>query len=482
MEGYDLRKRTANRMVTSSHAPDNPIAYESIGFRHEQETLSYRTETTGEIVPDYIADPYAYFLQNSAARKREELKKKVKLGKAISHRDDKYPPHVDNGHSFYTVRRTCRTSYQSTHSKYYVANYVPPKPMIGGPFFALYAQIRFPQAYRMPFMFAGNGETEFRFGQPLPKLIGNQSAIQNYGRKAILAVAPNRPNVNGMGAGLEFIRDLPRLPLMLLLNSKEGLRKKVSSEYLNAQFGVVPTANDMIKIGLVLKDISVHLIQYEKDAAKGVRRRFTSPISDVTEVFSQVDLSSQGEISLQNSPLPVRDGRSTSDWNIDKKSAKSSITMRERKEMSFSGSFSYYLPNSDGFSGRVSRYVAQLNKVLGLSVGFETTWQLTPWSWLVDWFIDVRSSLALHDRLADDSLVINYGYVMAETFRSATQHTELTYNADRISAPLFVATTVTSSRKERVRCNPYGFIAPGATELTPFRLSILAALGMNRTR
>ena len=156
--------------------------------------------------------------------------------------------------------------------------------------------------------------------------------------------------------------------------------------------------------------------------------------------------------------------------------------MRERKEMSFSGSFSYYLPNSDGFSGRVSRYVAQLNKVLGLSVGFETTWQLTPWSWLVDWFIDVRSSLALHDRLADDSLVINYGYVMAETFRSATQHTELTYNADRISAPLFVATTVTSSRKERVRCNPYGFIAPGATELTPFRLSILAALGMNRTR
>jgi hypothetical protein len=118
------------------------------------------------------------------------------------------------------------------------------------------------------------------------------------------------------------------------------------------------------------------------------------------------------------------------------------------------------------------------DSVMGTRPTWERLWQLLPFSWLVDWFLDIQSSLALYERMADDSLVINYGYVMGTTARSVQQRSELTYKAGRKSSWPNVTTTYNSFIKERWRCNPYGFTLPSSVEISPLRMAILAAIGI----
>jgi hypothetical protein len=117
--------------------------------------------------------------------------------------------------------------------------------------------------------------------------------------------------------------------------------------------------------------------------------------------------------------------------------------------------------------------------ILGTKPTFDRLWQLIPFSWLIDWFLDIQRSLAMYDKIYDDNLVINYGYVMGSTLRTVTQHSALTYAPDKKSAMSYVRTSYRSLVKERWRANPFGFVAPSSVELSPLRMAILAAIGVS---
>jgi len=117
-----------------------------------------------------------------------------------------------------------------------------------------------------------------------------------------------------------------------------------------------------------------------------------------------------------------------------------------------------------------------------------TLWQLTPWSWAVDWFSNAGSFVKNLSSLAEYGTVLRYGYVMETTTVTDT------YSAGKVLftptdpsvlaafkppyptvAPLTVRTTV----KKRVKANPFGF-GVSWDGLSPIQLAIAAALGITR--
>jgi hypothetical protein len=123
--------------------------------------------------------------------------------------------------------------------------------------------------------------------------------------------------------------------------------------------------------------------------------------------------------------------------------------------------------------------VARLDRLYGLRPGVDTLYQLTPWSWLVDYFSNLGDVIENLNSLTSDGLVIPYAYMMAE--KRIVEHTTLQIEVKRGSvwSPLTVGDRIEYVYQRRIPASPFGFgISDG--DLTPKQISILAALGISR--
>jgi len=149
------------------------------------------------------------------------------------------------------------------------------------------------------------------------------------------------------------------------------------------------------------------------------------------------------------------------------------------REQWFSGAFTYHLPTELDSRSALGNAAQEAEKLLGSPLSPETLWNLTPWSWAIDWFTNTGDYLHNLNAFATQGLVMRYGYMMEHTI---VKHTYSHIGSSGISGkpdmtvPPLVLVTET---KKRVQANPFGF---GLTwsGLSPFQLSIAAALGLNR--
>lgn len=134
-------------------------------------------------------------------------------------------------------------------------------------------------------------------------------------------------------------------------------------------------------------------------------------------------------------------------------------------------------PQANTFLRKLKEY----NRLFGVIPTPKTAWELTPFSWLLDWggnFGDVITNVS---QLGQDGLVLTYGYVMC--------HSKVTYDyvwkgrvyVGNIPTPTQVTNRVVIDVKQRQGANPYG-LGWTTSELTPKQLSILAALGISYRR
>jgi hypothetical protein len=115
-------------------------------------------------------------------------------------------------------------------------------------------------------------------------------------------------------------------------------------------------------------------------------------------------------------------------------------------------------------------YMSRLDSLVNVRLTPAVLWELSPWSWLVDWGLRIGDALDTAERLADDRVHAQYAYGMSHT--KVRQHTTNAYNS---MAHMY-------ERKERVRANPYGFKVGGFAGLNTWQQSILLALGLTKTR
>lgn len=325
--------------------------------------------------------------------------------------------------------------------------------------------------------FFGNGTLAVYHGPILPvdpaprhfpsRSFTSDNEMHQLGTTAIALCKPTTPEASVTAALGELVRDgIPALPGLSTLRDRTKLAKKAGDEYLNIQFGWVPLVSDVRKISDAIRKSDAILKQYERNSGRGVRRRFTFPTITVEEEFTP---------DTAGSPYPVGPPLTYfDDYTGVLTGQRTSVV-----ETWFSGSFTYYVPPAKDYRSKTLRQAALANKLLGVYPTPEVIWQLTPWSWAVDWFTNIGDVMSNISDWAAQGLVMQYGYLMQ------TKRTTDTYTLSGIKpkghGPLEVSLSFTSITKQRVKADPFGF-GISWDGLSPYQLSIAAALGLTRGR
>jgi len=120
----------------------------------------------------------------------------------------------------------------------------------------------------------------------------------------------------------------------------------------------------------------------------------------------------------------------------------------------------------------------------GAKPDLETLWNLAPWSWAADWFVDVGALVKNLQNKINYGTVMPYGYVMQKTVVTDTFMAGKVRNFQYPGAipapyPPVPDITLRVTTKKRIQANPFGF---GVTwdGLSPTQAAIAAALGITR--
>lgn len=374
-------------------------------------------------------------------------------------------PVFDRGHEFYTTRTSARLShpqYELWRTPTSSTNQVT--------------------GYRGPLIVrtALDGNYSFKFPEER-RLTANE--IRSYGAKSISKSAPTSPSADLIQAGVELARDgIPKIPLLKDLSRAPSLTKlprpapdkRLGEELLNFQFGWVPLISDIRKTVGSLQSATTQARQLVRDSGKQVRRTYRFPVERSiihAETLGPVDSGSVFR------GVSVNLFRSTGVDGVTGSWRKVQRTTTSSRYVYFKGAFTYYMPDDKSVWGRIERYEQLANKMLGTRFNAEDAWNLTAWSWLVDWFVDVGTVMSNAAKLSEDGLVLRYGYLMSHTVD------EIHHTAQH-SVPLGgelgpVTVILRRESKERVRATPFGF-GLNTAAFTPRQWAILYALGFTK--
>jgi hypothetical protein len=314
-----------------------------------------------------------------------------------------------------------------------------------------------------------------------PSESSTDAQIDALGATAIAKCKPTRSQADiGVAIG-ELVREgIPKLAVSQWKTRARNLKagKEVSPEgavadnYLAYQFGLAPLGQEIGNFAAQVIRADQLLAQYERDAGRVVRRRFEFPTKHET---------SQATVAASDSPWIGSPQAGSLNPALTPSQRGEVIRVREiTQKRWFSGAFTYYLPSWYDARNEMSRKALLAKEVLGVDLDPEVIWNLTPWSWAVDWFSNAGDIVSNAASMLEDGLIMRYGYMMEHTIVKDT-YTRAYGNVFLGSGGFDSSVTLVTETKIRRRANPFGF---GLTwdGLSTFQKSILAALGISRTR
>jgi len=259
--------------------------------------------------------------------------------------------------------------------------------------------------------------------------------------------------------------DIPRMPGSMLSGAlTKGERIRASAdEYLNFQFGLVTSGRAIHDLVVGVLNSRKVIEQLYRDNGHTVRRR---------GLVSKDTTGTIEDLSVQMDPSPYLYATSSASTQTRR------VATSEHIERWFSGRFRYHIGNEGSdFLNRLSAYEREARIALGLNLGPGTWWELTKFSWLVDYFIDVGSVLRSLELFSRDGLVMTHGYAMVHHRKEVTIPFWLQFYREPVGR--WVENTWFIENKVRVQAQPFGFDV-NLEGLTVFQNSILAALGISR--
>lgn len=248
--------------------------------------------------------------------------------------------------------------------------------------------------------------------------------------------------------------------------------KGVSNHYLNHQFGWVPFVNDILKLNETYQNQRRYIEQITRDNGNWIRR-----VRTISRERSESLISTQ--INSGIGWRPEFDQMVTIDPITG---AKYTMTQRSLKitRIWAAGSFTYYRPE---FDATLSDYESNWNEAMrmltlyGARINPAILWKVTPWTWLIDWFLGVGTLIDRAVSWGLDGVVSRYMYLMKQT-TDAVIHTVNIPWKEGPSSMTWVSNFETKQRE--VANGNFSFHLSG--DLTPRQLAIMAALGLSRSR
>jgi hypothetical protein len=280
------------------------------------------------------------------------------------------------------------------------------------------------------------------------------SALLALGTTAIARTTPTNPAFSASQFLGEALQDgVPAMAGAATWRA-QALRAKraqaAGEDYLNYSFGWLPLVSDIRDFAYAVKNSSEIIRKYKKDSGHLIHREYHFPPTEQSVAVSSSQFIKTAGAKSIGSALERRGTyKLTRTW--------------------FKGAYKYWLPVGDDANARFRRYESYANKLLGLKITPETLWNVGPWSWAIDWKTDVGDVIHNQSNLGQDGLVLVYGYVMHE-MRSDT-YSESPYGGQYEGYHYC----------RREASTPFGF-GVNMSNLTTRQVSILAALGLTRTR
>lgn len=332
--------------------------------------------------------------------------------------------------------------------------------------------LRYPGGSAGDYVYRGPLELSWPFATPWIDPSEYMPNLTKVGAAFIGNTIPTRP-VGALTAFLGELREgLPRLVGAAL--AKQRTVKSAGGEYLNVAFGWKPLAADIQKLCRSVMRGNALVRQLERDSGRNVRRRREGPWESESRDLGTFNMN----VFIPQFNVAPYDV--TNQYLLAPRQIPVSVFDNVRQRSWFAGAYTYHWHTGDNLLGKLDGYEKQANHLLGTRLTPDVIWQLTPWSWLFDWFANLGTVLRNAEAFTEDSLVLRYGYLMHEIHatRYLVSRPVPTNTWEGHSAPILI--TYESVIKKRVRATPYGF-GLDVRNFSPSKWAILGALGMTRS-
>lgn len=284
------------------------------------------------------------------------------------------------------------------------------------------------------------------------------------GGTAISRCKPATPEASMAVAAIELYREgLPKLVSHIPdLASKISFFRSLGDNYLNVTFGWKPFVSELKKSAQALVTYQDSLVELRAHSGERMRRQYRFPDVVTREVLVQDMVRPWPNL---NAYVMGQEGRTVS-----------SITT---KKTWFSGEFIYHFP--DRHDSWLERAASEARHMLGIDLTPETLWNITPWTWMADWFANVGDVMSNLSAMSSDDLVLRYGYLMQEVVREYHHVHGGISSPESPGMPSVIRGVTRISAKSRIKATPYGF-GLNWDGFSAQQLAILAALGVTQGR
>lgn len=351
--------------------------------------------------------------------------------------------------------------------------YTPNKPLLAGGTYSGALVPSYPEAH------LGWSQTTFDLSEPAFSsgasgawVAANQANLNAVGVSGWARSRPGNP-VADLGQFLAELRDIPTIPAKGFIESLRGAGKatekaakffkELGSEYLNGSFGWAPFLKDLGDLIDFQENLGKRLAQLSRDNGKPVRRQ-------ATLLNLQDSTSSTTTVNYPFWPTFHPFLHDTGSGRILR------VESWYRRDW-FKARFRYYIPDLDTDTGR-ARTVRAL---LGLNPTPSLLYEVMPWSWFIDWFVNAGDALHNISSNAAEDLVAEYAYAMSTaSYEVRVQESGRMYMPDGSKKTFTCSTTWKRETKGREAASPFGF-GVTSSDLSGRQKLILGALGISRS-
>jgi len=302
----------------------------------------------------------------------------------------------------------------------------------------------------------------------------SESSMLAKGATAISRVAPTNPVWDGASALAELYsaKEFLRPPLTnsktgKYISTRDDLKEvNTAGEFLNIQFGYIPTASDILEFRHTAEHSEKILSALEKGSGQVIRRNYEFPVQE---------LAPRGPYTGSAFPVFLGGGQPTV-YEVGLGTWRLQYTRTQSQR--FSGAFTYHLPHK----GTWRRKIAELDHLYGFRPGVDTAWNAVPNSWLADYYGNMGDVLKNITSFAQDGLVMKYGYLtsVTEDVGQWTWSYPIRRKGDRNAWSSYSGSAQHTCKViTRMPANPFGF-GPTGVPLTGRQKAIVAALGLSR--
>lgn len=347
----------------------------------------------------------------------------------------------------------------------------------GGPFFTYRCEAKIPVRHVQ--LAEKSGARTYRYNGPISIPAGlmtmpsgvpsnDSSYLDPIGAEAIAAVDPLNPNAQTGAALGEILRDR-RLPVPAIQSwrRRTAVARAAADEYLSAVFGWLPLVDDIQNTARSVRDGNTVISNYHGASGSNVGREFSFPTESSVTITTVSPNARATYHPLANVPA------------FNNGSGPLTRTRESTTRRWFSGAFTYKAAGDDSVVSNMLSKTSDANKLLGISLTPDLVWELTPWSWAIDWFSNAQDVIHNISSFELAGLIMRYGYIMEETSTIDTYTLPSTF-LKGTTGTVPPATVVTTTKRRR-EANPFGF-GLSWDGLSPTQLAITAALGITRLR